>query len=130
MLMDDLTSYLVLAGIATPIQKGSMAESPDTVVAFRETGGFPGQHVMNVAAGNAVIEEPTVQVLVRAKAYDAAETLIRSVSAVLDGLRNQTINGVRYHWVRAMQPPSLLERDQNQRFVLVFNVHIKRQTVP
>jgi hypothetical protein len=128
--MDDLEDYLQANGITAAIQKGSLPESPDTALAFRETGGFPGQYVMKVAAGNAVIEEPTVQVLARAKAYDVAEVLIRSVSALLDGLRNQTINGVQYHWVRAMQPPSLLERDQNQRFVLVFNVHIKRQTVP
>ena len=128
MLMDDLYDYLIANGVTVPIQKGSMAETPDAVLAFRETGGFAGQYVM--LAGGGVIEEPTVQILARAKAYDVAESLIRSVSSLLDGVRNASINGVTYHWVRAMQPPMLLERDANQRFVLVFNVHVKRQTVP
>ncbi len=125
--MDDLQAYLVAQGIATPIQKGSIAESPDTVLAMRETGGYPSQHRMG--AGQAIIEEPTVQIVARAMAYDTAETLIRSIKTLFDGLRNQTINGVQYHWVTALQPPFLLERDANRRFVLAFNVHVKRQTV-
>ena len=129
MLLDDLSTFLVAQGIATPIQKGSIAESPDTVLALRETGGYPASHVMSVSAGQAILEEPTVQIVARAMAYDTAETLIRSIKTLLDGLRNQTINGVQYHWVSALQPPFLLERDANQRFVLAFNVHVKRQTV-
>jgi len=125
--MDDLSAYLVAQGIGTTIQKGSLPESPDTCLAFRETGGFAAQHTM--ATKPAVIEEPTVQVLARAMAYDVAEALIRQVKALFDGLSNQTINSVQYHWITALQPPFLLERDDNKRFILCFNVHIKRQTV-
>jgi hypothetical protein len=114
-------------GIATTIQKGSLPESPDTCVGLRETGGFQSPYVMS--SKPAVIEEPTVQILARAMAYDTAETLIRQVKTLFDGLRNQTINSVQYHWVTALQPPFLLERDENKRWILAFNVHIKRQTV-
>jgi hypothetical protein len=128
MLLDDLNTYLAANGIAVPIHLGSMQETPDTIVALRETGGFPGAYVMT--PGQAVLEEPTVQVLARAVAYNSAEALIRSVKALLDGFRNTSVNGVLYHFAQALQPPFILERDQNLRFVLAFNVHIKRQTVP
>ena len=130
MVLDDLYTYLQGAGVGLPMQKGTIAGEPDDVLAFRETGGFPPQHVLAVGPGNAVIEEPTIQVLARSMAYDTAEQAIRLVYRLLDGLRNQSINGVDYHFISALQPPFLLERDENDRFVLAFNVHIRRQTVP
>lgn len=127
MLLDDLKSYLVAQGIATGIiQLGEFQPTPDTVLALRETGGFPLEHTM---AGAAIMEEPTVQVVARAMNYQPAETLIRQVYRLLDGLRNKTINSVLYHWVVALQPPFYLDRDDNQRYVLAFNIHIKRETV-
>ncbi len=127
MLLDDLSDFCSTGGVTALICKGSLQETPDTVLAFRETGGFPSQHLMTTKP--AVIEEPTVQVLARALAYDAAETLIRQAKGLLDGLHDLTINSVRYHWATALQPPFLLERDENQRFILAFNVHIKLESV-
>ena len=104
------------------VQVGGLLSQNGQLVNFGGGTGVRG-------AGQAILEEPTVQIVARAMAYDTAETLIRSIKTLLDGLRNQTINGVQYHWVSALQPPFLLERDANQRFVLAFNVHVKRQTV-
>ena len=130
MLLDDMSDYMMLQGFTFPINKGSFQDTPDTVLALRETGGFPSQHVMASPPNSAVMEEPTVQVLARAPAYDTAEAIVRIAKSMLDGLRDMPINGVLYYWVTALQPPFLLERDANQRFILAFNVHIKRQTRP
>jgi len=129
MLLDDLHTYLSGAGLA-PIQLGSLHDDPDDTLALLETGGFPSQHAMVGTLGQPVIEEPTVQVVSRSMAYDTAHSVIRTARARLDGLKEETINGTLYNWVQAMQPPFLLERDEVGRFVLAFNIHIRRQATP
>jgi hypothetical protein len=129
-LMDDLADYLTGAGIAVPIQKGTLAQDPDDVLAMRETGGFPSQHVSAVTNGYAVLEEPTVQILARSASYNLAEQTIRLAFGLLDGLRERTLNGIVYYFITAMQPPFFLERDDNDRYVLAFNIHVRRQTTP
>lgn len=130
MLLDDLLTYLQSAGIAEQIQLGSLQDTPDTaIVGLIETGGFASEHTYGGAVGVPVIDEPTVQVLTRAMDYEPASDLMTRVKFRLDGLRNEVINSVLYHWVMAMQPPFLLERDDSGRYVLAFNVHIKRQAI-
>ena len=121
MLLDDVAT--LLTGLAT-VQKGTYLETPDTVLALRETGGFPSTHV-NVGP-RPVLEEPTVQVIARAKEYAAGSALAWDAHRALTGTRNQTINGRLYHWIDAMQPPFLLERDATFRYLFAFNVHLKR----
>ena len=126
MLLDDLESYLVpLLGGSPPVQKGFFQEIPDTAVALRETGGYASQHVMHGGLGG-ILDEPTVQVVTRAKDYQTAMSLCRSLYLVLDGLRDTVLNGVTYNWITAMQPPFFLMRDENHRFQCAFNVHIRR----
>ena len=128
-LLDDLSDYLTSAGTTTPINKGWFFSTADRVLCLRGTGGFPSHHVMNPAVNQAILEEPTLQLLARATTYDQAEATARSAKSLLDGLRKRTINSVVYHWATAMQPPFFLERDENQRFVFAMNVQLKRQTV-
>ena len=130
MILDDLFDYLVAQGFASTVHKGWLRELPANAVTLRETGGFPSRHVMTAGAGQAIVEEPTVQVVTRAATYDAASAMACSAYLLLDGLRNLTINGEDYHFVTAMQPPFLLERDANHRFLFAFNVHVTRRTVP
>ena len=125
-LLDDLSTHLTpLVGV--PVQKGSLQEIPDSVVALRETGGFPSQHVHGRGAGQAIVDEPTVQVVTRAKDYQTAMATARTAYGVLDGLRDTVLNGLLYHLVRALQPPFFLMRDENHRFLCAFNVHVQRR---
>lgn len=127
MLLDDLSAYLQ-PQFSYPVQKGSWQEIPDIIIALRETGGFPSQHVNGVGPGQAIIDEPTVQVVTRAKDYQTAMNTCRSVYVLLDGLRNVTLNGLLYHFIRALQPPFFLMRDESNRFLMAFNVHVQRRT--
>lgn len=130
MLLDDMYDYLVSAGITAAIGKGEFFETPDTFVALRETGGQASQHALKTSPGKRLIEVLTLQVLARDPSYEAAAILIRSLLNTLDGLRDVTVNGVVYYLCTAMQQPFLLMRDENQRFILAFNLMIRRQTVP
>ncbi len=126
MLLDDLADYLIPFSLLTgiPVQKGFFQEIPDSAVAIRETGGFPPEHVMGAQGG--VVDEPTVQIVTRAKDYQSAMQTARDLFTQLDGLRALIINSVTYHFVAAMQPPFFLQRDANHRFECAFNLHIKR----
>lgn len=128
MLLDDLETYLLGAGVTDAIDKGELHDAPDTVVALRETGGLPSEHTMGGGPGQAILEVFSVQILARAFDYVTASTLIWSVRQALDGLRDITLNGAAYYFVTAIQPPFLLMRDVNQRYILAFNVLIRRQT--
>ena len=131
MLLDDLSAYLATASFAYPVQKGQLLEIPDSVLALRETGGFPAQFVMGPTgnASQAVVDEPTLQVVTRSKDYLTAMTICRTAYDLLNGLRDITVNNVLYHLVRALQPPFFLMRDDNQRYLCAFNLHVTRRTI-
>ena len=127
MLLDDLSSYLSPL-VVYPVQKGQLLELPDTVVAMRETGGYASQYAAGSGVGHVVFDEPTLQVVTRAKDYQTAMSTCRTVYDLLNGLREQLINGVLYHFIRALQPPFFLMRDENKRYLCAFNIHVQRRS--
>ena len=131
MLLDDISDYLVVNGLGAPVQKAQLVEVPDTTLALRETGGFPSEYRMGSTngIGRAILDQPTLQVVTRAKDYLTAMTLCRSAYQILDGARDQTINGLLYHFIRALQQPFFLMRDENQRYLCAFNIHVTRRNV-
>ena len=131
MLLDDISDFLVGNGLGAPVQKAQLVELPDTALALRETGGFPTEHRMGTTNGNgrAILDQPTLQVVTRAKDYPTAMSLARLAYQILDGARDQTINGLLYHFIRALQQPFFLMRDDNQRYLCAFNIHITRRNV-
>jgi hypothetical protein len=129
MLLDDVAQYLIDNGVSVPVQKGQMVETPDEVVALRETGGFPPEHFMGSSPVPSVQDQPTVQVLTRARDYLTAMAGCRNVYQLLNGAANYVLTGTqRFGFVSAMQPPFFLMRDENHRFICAFNIHIQRQS--
>lgn len=129
MLLDDLADYLSSGGIASPIYKGVMPEGTDAAVAIYETGGTAPVHAMNPAAGMAVVERPSVQVVCRAAAddYEAARTKAHAIFKLLDGLPTRSINGVEYKWGSARQSPFLFGRDEAGRVLIACNYDIVKE---
>ncbi len=78
----------------------------------------------------AILDEPTLQVVTRAKDYQTAMQFALDARALLDGLRDTVINGLLYHFIRALQPPFFLMRDENQRYLCAFNIHVTRRNEP
>lgn len=127
MLLDDLANYLSTSGLTAPVQKGQIVETPDTVVALRETGGFPSAYLMSSQPNRTALDQPTVQVLARGADYVTAMTTARAAYALLNGASNYVSSGVQvFAFIAAMQPPFFLHRDDNHRFVCAFNVSVKR----
>lgn len=92
---------------------GRMPDSPSEAIAFSDTGGVAP---MNVFDGKAS-RQPTLQVMVRAKALDyiGARILIDTVFDVLHCKTNITANGLLYKSVNAMQEPIWLGYDDSER---------------
>src|SRR5687768_15382891 len=120
MLLDDIADYLTSqggSGVGTVYAGGFPPTALDNAVAVYEYPGMASVHHMNSEPGQAIVERPRVQVVARgaSEAYQSARTRAHNVFVLLDGLRDRTINGTRYLWVAAIQPPFLLDADDNKR---------------
>ncbi len=129
-LLDDLSDYLTTGGVATAGTNmfiGGFLDQPDEQVSMLESGGFPPIETMSAGPSTHVAEMPTVQVLVRGGRNErqGPRTLANSVFHALSGLRNQTINGLKYHYIQC-QPPAIVDIDANNRTVFSINCTITR----
>lgn len=130
MLVDDVADLLSTSGlgtVGTSIWKGSMYGTADPSLAVLAVGGQPSVHAMQASAGSAAVERPRVQIVARSLDEEQAFKTAQAAFRVLDGLRERTINGIRYLWAEAVQPPFGLDRDDNNRFCVVFNVDLQRE---
>lgn len=128
MLLDDLADYLSTSGISGTIYKGVMQETPDAAVGIYETGGIASVKAMNPNPGQAVLEQPSVQIVCRdvPEEYSVARLKAQNIFAVMDGMPTRSINGVEYKWGSARQSPFLLGRDEAGRVLIACNYDIKK----
>jgi hypothetical protein len=132
MLLDDITDYLSSGGLGTPgtdLFGGFAPEKPDVAVVVYETGGTAPVHAMDARAGQAVVENPRIQVVCRATQYDYATARTKADQAfkLLDGLPRRSINGVEYLWGEAVQSPFLMGRDESGRVLIACNYQIVKR---
>lgn len=133
MLLDALAAHLTANGIATgtSIFTSQMADSPDFAIGIFE---YPGR-ASDKAMGNpnVLIENARFQILVRsaregvAGAYSTARTKAESIYTLLDGVGGLTLSGVDYLYIEALQPPFFLEKDQNNRSLIVTNFEARKR---
>lgn len=138
MILADLGDLISTGGMGTVGQSstgscasiflGFLPPAPDLVIALFETGGSASVHGMSTGPGNALLEHPRVQAVVRGAAGDylTPRTLMNTLFRSLDGVRDQTINGCRYNWIAAVQSPFpiLTEPDTNRvLFSVNFDVY-------
>lgn len=132
MLLDDIRQILSTGGTTadgTELTKGFMPEKPDNVVTIYETGGQGPIRAMRAQAGQPVAERPRVQVVARAGSMDyaTARLKINDVYRLLEGYGDQTVNGVRYLWIGAVQSPYPMRRDESQRPYLAVNFDVTKE---
>ena len=129
MLLDDVADLLSTGGIGSVgstasygIYKAAMPDAPEKAVAVYETGGGPSLHAMSGSAGSAVATRPRVQVVVRSASYSTGRQKAQDAFRLLDGLRDRTVNGVRYMGGAAVQSePFPIGRDENARHLIACN---------
>lgn len=124
-LLDNLAAYLVAQSICTKVGKdvfiGLLPEKQDNGVKLEQTGGIePDRDIP--------IEQPTVQVMVRNKAYpdglDKAKAIYDALHRKGDDLVLEA-GGVDVMTCFAMQEPFHLGLDENSRHLFVVNFVFK-----
>ena len=129
--LDDIGTYLASQvgslTLGTNLFLGRLPDTPDTCVALYEYGG---ETPVSTMGGDAIppVEQPRIQVNVRAPGYSSANTLALSVWAALEGILNETLTATRYHRVAAIQSPFPLERDSADRVIFAQNFRVQRET--
>lgn len=132
MLLDELGAYLQTAGIGTLGQslfKGMLPlDTPGTtheaITAILEVPGSGPTY----AHDGTKYEQPHVQIICRGSSYAYALARQKSQAAwdALDNLANQTLNGVFYLRIQALQSPFYLRIDEHNRPHIVFTVRCQR----
>jgi hypothetical protein len=124
----DIATYLdaqqASLTLGTNLFLGRMPDSPDTCVVLYEYGGSAPDNTMG--SGLPVLQNPSVQIAVRAVLYASAESLINLCWATLEGIVNMSLSGTRYNRVTAIQSPFVLERDSQDRVIFVQNFNVTR----
>ena len=131
MLLDDIGKYLQDQEVGTlgeDLFQGILPSSaPDRCILLTE---YPGTGAIRTSGGVAS-EQPRLQVMVRDSDYQEARGTAEEIYVLLDGLMNETINGVRYQKIEALAPPSILDRlgnvDQGDRYRIVTNYAIMKE---
>ena len=127
-LLIDVATYvdsqLVSLILGTNLFVGRLPESPDTCAVLYEYGGTPPDNTMGTALPS--LENPSLQVLVRAANYASAQTLIQSIWVVLEGVVDTTLSGTRYNRISANQSPFPLDRDSVDRVLFVQNFDVTK----
>lgn len=124
----DLATYLdsqqASLTLGTNLFLGRMPDSPDACVALYEYGGSAPDNTMG--GGLPVLQNPSVQIAVRAVLYASAESLINLCWGTLEGIVDMSLSGTRYNRVTAIQSPFVLERDSQDRVIFVQNFNVTR----
>lgn len=134
MLLDDISDYLTSqsggAIVATSnLFVGRRPPVPDECVTIYETAGPPTIHAFNPLPGQAVVEQPRIQVVARGAAedYAAARTLSHRAFMLLDGFPRRLINGVEYCWGSALGSPALMGYDELNRPLVTFSIDLVKR---
>jgi len=124
--IDETGTYLaakvtnVTLTLGTNLLLGRLPDDPDTCVALHETGGtFPIDTMSNNTGP--VIEQPTVQTLIRASGYSTGRALAKDVFDQMNLVTNEDLSSTRYERIEAIQSPFPILRDSQDRAVFSIN---------
>ena len=131
--LDELAAKLVADGVGvlgTSIFIGSAAVLPGgdgPYITLLETGGiapggFRGEGGRTQNQDSIATQHPTVQVVSRAKSYQAARAKAKAAFDSLDGTWNEILSGTYYLKITARQEPTDTGLDDAGRVRITFNV--------
>lgn len=104
----------------------NMPDAVSNCITVFQYGGDPS--IRGMGADLYPLEGYRLQINVRHGDAETAQQTCDEIYTALDQLGdNVTINSTVYTWIRPLQPPMLLERDQSERVLFVFNVECQRR---
>jgi len=130
--LDDIAVHLQtqsLGTIGTNLFKGYMPDTPDVCVAIIELSGDNPIDTMAPSLGTINIDRPALQILCRAGQddYSAARVKAEAAYRALHNLVDTTVNGIRYLNIDATRPPAPIDRDENSRWVIGFEIDVWKE---
>lgn len=127
MLADDIADVLTSGGLDTDaVFTHELPERPNSGLVITPTGGSGYDRTMSASPANAPLERPSIQLRARATDAGTAEALLMSAHVILNGMNERAVNGYRYYYVRAIQSPMYLGRDEANRPLFSCNYDILR----
>jgi hypothetical protein len=122
--VDALVDWLATNGygvVGTTSFQGDMAADTDAVcIALNEYNGT----VYDTMGALLAVDQPMLQVAVRAKSFSDAKAAIKAIRLLLLGVTGQTINGVRFIRIAANGTIHNLNRDAAGRQMFVANFEV------
>jgi len=116
-----LADYLESQGFGTVgvnIFAERLPENPDRAIAVIR---YSGRAPVMILSGNIVIEQPSVQVLVRTASFTESESLIYQIRDLITGLHNTNLNNLHILGIVPLGSPAVLERDTKNRVIMFCN---------
>jgi hypothetical protein len=129
-ILDDLTTLITGAtslAFGTDLFAAGLPDTPHACVAMVETPGRAGTQVFSAGL---VIEKPRVQIAARGEPndYETPRALIEDIYQLLVNRQAETVSGgARYLSWEPIQPPFVLKKDKNDRWIIGFNVEVWKE---
>jgi len=130
-LLEDIAAVIdsnsVTFTLGTNLFIGRLPDDPDLCCAIYQYGG---EEPLKTMGGDAMppIEEPRIQVIIRATGYATAQSTITTIWGYLEAILNENLTGDRYLRVSAVQSPFPLERDSQDRILFAQNFRVQKET--
>jgi hypothetical protein len=128
MVLDAIAALVQSAGYGTigvDLFYPEMPDQPDDCVSLAD---FPsGPPDMELGYGQIGVERLSVQVTVRAVAYDTGRTRIEGIVTELAKVLNQSVSGVRYLATIPNRAPSSIGRDPNGQYLFTVDFDVMKE---
>ena len=121
-LLTDIATYLQTALSLATVYTGQMPDTPDACVTVHEYGGFAPVNTMGT---DHQIRRPRIQIACRGAQGDYATPRATADSAYTAlHMGGAVLSGTTYYRVEAVDEPFPLERDANNRWIIVANYQV------
>lgn len=127
-MVDEIAGYLHTIGhgtLATDLFKRQAPDDPSLMTCVMQLGGDAPGLVHNTAIVDT--ENPMLEVWTRADNPEVAEARLNIVYLELMKIRNQTINGTLYVSVVPDAAPTIVDRDENGRFIARCDFMVRKE---
>ena len=127
-MVEEIASFLAVAGhgtVGTDIFRRQMPDDPDDVLCVVQEGGDAGEYVQDNL--DLEVENPRLTLFARSMNPATAERALNGPYRELMRVRNQMISGTRYISIMPTMVPSIVDRDENGRFIARCDFGVRKE---
>jgi len=128
MMVEDIGAYLELNGIGTlavDLFLHVAPDKPDDQILLAEYASDEPEWIQD--SPKVDYENPRIQLSVRSMRPETGRLICERAYQLLMQVERQTLSGTRYLWVKPMDSPAMVGRDENGRFLSVVNFRVAKE---